>query len=98
MVDAICDQALSLGWKRERLYAIGNGQFDPQRGLVCLLNPGDRIGEVTARSIEVIHPPPEEVRHRFYNPDVDQPWIIRTGSQKKVSQGVYNSAAFRVYF
>ncbi|MCL5746002.1 MAG: hypothetical protein M1541_19095 [Acidobacteria bacterium] len=76
MVDAIAEHAVSLGWKRERLCcAGGNGAFDPGRGLVCFLKPGDRIGEVTSQSIEIIHPPPSEVRHRFYNPDVDQPWI-----------------------
>jgi hypothetical protein len=74
MVDAIREQALSLGWKRERLYGTGgNGAFDPQRGLVCFLKTGDRIGEITAQSIEIILPQPSEVRHRFYNPDVDQP-------------------------
>lgn len=78
MVDSISELALSLGWRRERLYATGgNGIFDPNRGLVCLLKPGDRIGEVAAQSIEIIHPLPSEVRHRFYNPDVDQPWIRR---------------------
>ena len=48
-----------------------------ERGLVCFLKPGDRIGEVTLQSIEIIHPLPSEVRHRFYNPDVDQPWECR---------------------
>ena len=83
MVDAIRDQALSAGWKQERLYSTGNGTLDPQRGLVCYLKPGDRIGEVTAQSIEIIHPLPSEVRHRFYNPDAEQPWIIRTAAEKK---------------
>ena len=76
LVDSISEQALSLGWKRERLYAAGGGRiFSPERGLVCFLKPGDRIGEVTLQSIEIIHPLPSEVRHRFYNPDVDQPWV-----------------------
>ena len=36
LVDAISDQALSFGWKRERLYGVGSsGIFDPRRGLVC---------------------------------------------------------------
>lgn len=83
LVDAIAEKALALGWSRERLYAIGNGTFDPQRGLVRYLKVGGRIGEVTAQSIEIIHPLPSEVRHRFYNPDVDQPWIIRVAEQKK---------------
>jgi hypothetical protein len=77
LVDAIADSALSLGWSRERLYTVCRGLFDPQRGLVCYLKPGDRIGEVTAQAIEIIHPLPSEVRHRFYNPDGDQPWIRR---------------------
>lgn len=83
MVDAIAEKALALGWNRDRLCAIGNGMFDPRRGLICYLKPGDRIGEVTAQSIEIIHPLPSEARHRFYNPDVDQPWIIRVGAEKK---------------
>ncbi len=77
LVDAISERALSLGWKRERLYGTGRGMFDPNRGLVCFLKRGDRIGEITTQSIEIIHPLPVEVRHRFYNPDVDQPWIRR---------------------
>lgn len=76
MVEAIAGHAVSLGWKRERLCGTGgNGAFDPRRGLVCLLKPGDRIGEVTSQSIEIVHPPPSQVRHRFYNPDVEQPWV-----------------------
>lgn len=85
MVDAIAEHAVSLGWKRERLCGTGgNGAFDSRRGLVCFLKPCDRIGEVTSQSIEIIHPPPSEVRHRFYNPDVEQPWIkkVTADSQK----------------
>ncbi len=77
LVDAIAENALALGWSRDRLYAAGKGLFDPKRRLICHLKPGDRIGEVSAQSIEIIHPLPSEVRHRFYNPDVDQPWIRR---------------------
>ena len=76
LVDSISEAALSLGWKRRRLYTAGGGRiFAPDRGLVCFLKAGDRIGEVTLQSIEIIHPLPSEVRHRFYNPDVDQPWV-----------------------
>ena len=84
LVDSISEQALSLGWKPQRLYAAGGGRiFDPERGLVCFLKPGDRIGDVTQQSIELIGPPPREVRQRFYNPDVDQPWVrrIKTGQE-----------------
>ena len=81
LVDAISEQAQSLGWKRQRLYAAGSNRiFDAQRGLVCFLKAGDRIGEVTLQSIEIIHPLPSEVRHRFYNPDVDQPWVKKIAS------------------
>ena len=84
MVDAIREQALVLGWQYERLYAVGNHSiFDPRRGLICFLKVGDRIGEVTRQSIEMIGPPPNEVRQRFYNPDVDQPWIKRIEPGKK---------------
>ena len=82
LVDGIAEKAVALGWARERLYAFGQGVFDPQRGLICYLRPGDRIGEVTAQSIEIIHPLPSEVRHHFYNPDVDQPWIRRVATEK----------------
>ena len=78
LVDSISERALSLGWKRQRLYAAGRTRvLDPERGLVCFLKAGDRIGEVTRQSIELVGPPPLEGRQRFYNPDVDQPWVRR---------------------
>jgi hypothetical protein len=85
LVDAIAEKALASGWRRERLYDPGKGTFDPRRGLVCFLKPGDRIGEVTAQSIEIVHPLPSEVRHRFYNPDVEQPWIRKVGADQQKS-------------
>jgi hypothetical protein len=85
MLDAICGRAFGLGWKRERLYGTGNGRiFSQNRGLVSFLKPGDRIGEVTLQSIEIIGPPPSEVRQHIYNPDVDQPWIIRLDHKEKL--------------
>jgi len=84
LVDSISEQALSLGWKRQRLYAAGGGRIlAPERGLVYFLKPGDRTGEVTLQAIEIIGLPPLEVRQRFYNPDVDQPWIIRLDHKEK---------------
>ena len=80
LVDGIAESALAIGWEHERLYGIGSGIFDLRRGLVCYLKPGDRIGEVTMHSIEIIQPLPAEVRHRFYNPDVAQPWERRNGN------------------
>ena len=85
LVDSISEQAVSLGWKRQRLYAGGRSRiFDPQRGLVCFLKAGDQIGEVTIQSIEIVGPPPRDVRQRFYNPDVDQPWIIRLDRKEEI--------------
>ncbi len=79
MVDSIRDRALALGWTHDSLYATGGSPrllFGRERGLVCYLKPGDQIGEVTTHSIEIILS--NNVRQRFYNPNVDQPWIRRT--------------------
>lgn len=78
MVDAIRGRALALGWTRDSLYATGGSArftVGRERGLVCFLKPDDRIGEVTTHSIEIILA--NNVRQRFYNPNVDQPWIRR---------------------
>lgn len=77
-VDAIRDQALSLGWTLDQLYATSTGsRFEPalRGGLLTCLKPGDQIGEVTQQSIEIILA--SGVRQRFYNLRVDQPWIRR---------------------
>lgn len=77
-VDAIRDRALALGWTHDSLYATGGSTrptFGRERGLVCFLRPDDRIGEVTTHSIEIVLA--NDVRQRFYNPNVDQPWIRR---------------------
>lgn len=74
LVDTIRDQAFSLGWREQRLYAAP--KVGHERGLVTYLKPGDQIGEVTTQSIEIILP--DGVHQRFYNPDVDQPWVVRT--------------------
>jgi hypothetical protein len=70
MVDAIREQAIALGWQHERLYATG-----PLCGLASYLKPDDRIGQVTREAIEIIAR--SGARQRFYNPDVEQPWIRR---------------------
>jgi hypothetical protein len=77
-VDAIRDRALALGWTHDSLCATGGSSrftLGCERGLVCYLRPDDRIGEVTTHSIEIILV--NNVRQRFYNPNVDQPWIRR---------------------
>jgi hypothetical protein len=80
IVDKIREKALALGWNRDRLYRVPencHSGLSVSSGLLCYLREGWRIGEVTRQSIETIGPPPLEVRQRFYNPDVDQPWVIR---------------------
>jgi hypothetical protein len=82
LVDEIRDRALALGWSEERLYFCEGYERYPTRpsyGVICYIGPHHRIGEVTRESIELIGPPPIETRTRFYNPDVDQPWVRRTG-------------------
>lgn len=78
MVDAIRDQALALGWTHESLYG-ADGSTRPAHGrkseLVGFLKPRDHIGEVARHSIEIILP--NGVHQRFYNPNVEQPWIKR---------------------
>ena len=81
-VDAIRDQAISLGWSYTRLYQ-NRGRFrfpcGEDYGLVCFLDENKRIGEVTRQSIEIVGSPPNESRLRFYNP---RKWINH-GSRKR---------------
>lgn len=86
LVDVIRDQALSLGWTEESLYFCEGYERRPYAagyGLACYISDADKIGEVTRGSIEIIGPPPREVRARFYNQAVEQPWIRRAGQNKK---------------
>ena len=81
LVDKIREQALELGWTIGSLYFSDGYErrpIGPRYGVVCYLGAEDRIGEVTRQSIELIGPPPRETRMRFYNPDVEQPWIKRS--------------------
>jgi hypothetical protein len=64
--DDVRDQALELGWTDEHLAT-----------LASLLHPGDRIGEVSASSIEIVRKS-GAVQH-FYNPDAPQPWWKKVG-------------------
>ena len=86
LVDGIREKALELGWSLERLYrheGFHKRPFAGVSGLVCYIAAGTRLGEVARQWIEIIGPPPTEVRTRFYNPDVDQPWMVRVGPTKK---------------
>lgn len=83
LVDEIRERAIALGWTRESLYRVdGPIRFPLGRvyGLVSYLKSGDRIGEVTTHSIEIILP---NVRQRFYNQNVEQPWTKRVGTEEK---------------
>ena len=77
-VNAIAEKAMALGWTRESLYRTSISSFGFNCGLAHFLKPFDRIGEVTTHWIEIIRA--NDIRHRFYNPNVDQPWIRRIKS------------------
>ena len=86
LVDEIRDQALALGWTMESLYFCEGYERRPlaaRYGVACYIGGEHRIGEVTRQSIELIGPSPIETRSRFYNPDVDQPWIVRINPEGK---------------
>ncbi len=85
LVDAIRDRALAAGWTHHGLYRTHGSLRFPlgsEYGLICYLKPGDRIGDVTEQSIEIIGP--NNVRQRFYNANVDQPWIRRILPNEKM--------------
>jgi hypothetical protein len=75
-VNAISDQALALGWSEAQLYQ-NRGHYSfpygQDYGLVCFLDDGEEVGEVTRQSIEIINA--RGNRLRFYNHAVDQPWL-----------------------
>ncbi len=82
LVDGIREQAVAAGWTMESLYYYEGHErrpFGARYGLVCYIGQHHRLGEVTRQSIELIGPPPMETRTRFYNPDVEQPWILKLG-------------------
>lgn len=84
-VDAIRDQAISLGWSQVRLYQnCGSLRFPygQDYGLACFADGDVRIGEVTRQSIEIVGTTSKENRLRFYNPDVDQPWLRRIRNEE----------------
>ena len=82
-IDAIRDQARSLGWREAQLYQ-NRGRFRfpcGPNGLVCYLEDDKRIGAVTRQSIEIVGPPPQKNRLRFYNPNADHPpWLKKKTS------------------
>ncbi len=75
LVDAIRDRALALGWTMDQLYR-NVGMAHRDWGLVCYLRSGDKIGEITRQSIEIVHRSQSAPRAlRFYNHEVEQPWL-----------------------
>lgn len=83
-VDAIHDQAISLGWTEDGLYrATGDHPFPygQDYGLICFVEPNIQIGEVTTESIELIKMHTAKngriIRSstRYYNPDIKQSWM-----------------------
>jgi hypothetical protein len=106
LVDQIRDHALAVGWSMDNLYFCDGYERRPIRpryGLVCYVGAEQRIGEVTRPSIELIGPPPLEVRNRFYNPGVEQPWIKRTtfrcteSTAQASTQGLHFPRASRMF-
>lgn len=87
-VDAIRDRALACGWTEARLYQNrGNLRYPcgDEWGLVCALDDNPTIGEVQRRYIEIITR--NGVRQRFYNFDVDQPWLRKVKPAGRDSGG-----------
>jgi hypothetical protein len=79
-VDAIRDRALALGWSEAQLYQTRGRYSFPcgqDYGLVCFLRGDDQVAEITCQSIEIINA--RGTRLRFYNLDVDQPWLRHVG-------------------
>ncbi len=73
LVDAIRDKALALGWTMNQLYR-NTGMAHRDWGLVCYLGMDEKIGEITRQSIEIRHPRSSHPL-RFYNHEVEQPWL-----------------------
>lgn len=78
-VDAIRKQAQALGWSEARLYqnrgriAFPCGQ---DWGLVCFIDPGDDLGEITETHVEIIHDRcGRRNRLRFANSDTWPPRV-----------------------
>jgi hypothetical protein len=80
-VDVVRDQALELSWTRESLYgSSATGKPGIRRDLVtAMCRSGTRIGQINRQWIAIIGPPPHENILRFYNPDVEQPWVKQVG-------------------
>lgn len=77
-VRAVRARAQALGWGEAQLYQ-NRGHYSfpcgQDYGLVCFLRPGDQVGEITRRSIEIVGAGGRSLR--FYNGQAEQPWLRR---------------------
>lgn len=75
-IQKIALEAISLGWTPELLWETRFWNIIPgagnRPGLAALMNPGDKLGEITGDYIEIIRP--SGTVHRFYHPDRPYPW------------------------
>lgn len=80
MVDAIKAKAMAKGWSEASLYQ-NRGMYrfplGDDYGLICHLEGNRTIGMITEKSIEIIShgKSGQQSVMKFYNPDVNQPWI-----------------------
>lgn len=80
-VDAIRDEALSLGWSLPRLYQNRGRLGFPlgeDYGLVCFVGDDECLGEVTRPFIEIRGIAPGAHQLKFYNPDAEHPWTRKS--------------------
>ena len=74
-VAAIRDEALALGWTEDALFRNRGTLRFPyggEYGLVCFVDGDAVIAGVTREAITIERP--RGATHRFFNPDVEQPW------------------------
>jgi len=85
LVDAIRDKALAAGWTMNQLYRnVGIAHRD--WGLVCYIGPEDRIGEIASQYIEIVSSTRSGIHSlRFYNHEVDQPWLMTGNVNREVT-------------
>ena len=74
-VTAIRADALALGWSEEALFRNRGHLRFPYgggHGLVCFVDGDAEIGAITREAIAIHRP--RGAPHRFFNPDIPQPW------------------------
>jgi hypothetical protein len=91
-IQKILLEALSCGWTTDllwetRFWNITEAGNCP--GLAAVMQPGDKLEEVTEGYIEIIRP--SGVVHRFYRPGYPHPWIKKgdNDEQKQSSNNTF---------